>query len=245
MRTNLRDLAIICLGILATGAALAQGAGEAEALRKRLADAAPELKGGDVAPSPIPGLFEFRLGPQVAYVSADGRYLVRGDIIEIKTDANLTEARRSTARLAAIEEVGEGRMLVFAPKQVKHTINVFTDIDCGYCRRLHKEMDQYLAQGIRVRYLFFPRSGPNTESWSKAETVWCSADRNAALTRSKRGEVVAAKACSPTPVQQHYSLGLSLGVQGTPAIITDTGELLPGYVPPDELAQYLNGGKTS
>ncbi len=241
MSIRTHGLTILLTG-LASGAAFA--AGEAEAIQQRLAETYPEIRSEQITPSPIPGLFELRMGPQVAYVSADGRFLVRGDIIEVKTDSNLTEARRSSARLSAIEDVGESNMIIFAPKQVKHTINVFTDIDCGYCRKLHKEMDQYLAQGIRVRYLFFPRSGPNTDSWTKAETVWCSADRNTALTRSKRGEVITAKACNPTPVQRHYSLGLEFGVQGTPAIITDTGELLPGYVPAGELAGYLNGGHT-
>lgn len=230
--------------LLAFLAVPALAAGEAEIIQKQLAKTYPEIRADQLAPSPIPGLFELRIGPQVAYVSADGRFLVRGDIIDVASNDNITEARRGTARLSAIDDVGDGRMIVFSPKQVKHTISVFTDVDCGYCRKLHREMDQYLAQGIRVRYLFFPRSGPNTESWTKAEQVWCSPDRNAAMTKSKRGEVLAAKPCNPNPVQQHYSLGINFGVQGTPAIITDTGELLPGYVPAGELAGYLDGQKT-
>jgi thiol:disulfide interchange protein DsbC len=227
--------------LLAFLAAPALAAGEAEVIQRQLAKTFPEVRADQLTPSPIPGLFELRIGPQVAYVSADGRFLVRGDIIDVASNDNLTEARRGAARLSAIDDVGEGRMIVFSPKQLKHTINVFTDVDCGYCRKLHREIDQYLAQGIRVRYLFFPRSGPNTEGWTKAEQVWCSPDRNAALTKSKRGEVLGAKPCNPNPVQQHYSLGIDFGVQGTPAIITDTGELLPGYVPAGELAAYLDG----
>ncbi|MCK6371081.1 MAG: DsbC family protein [Gammaproteobacteria bacterium] len=229
------------LGVLAALTAQAQDG--ADLVYKRLSERFPEVRPEQITPAPIPGLFELRLGPQIAYVSADGRFLLRGDIIDVGTDANLTEARRSAARLAAVEDVGEAQMIIFSPKQVKHTISVFTDIDCGYCRRLHREIEQYLDAGIRVRYLFFPRSGPDTESWSKAVTVWCSSDRNAALTKSKRGEVLAASNCSPTPVQQHYSLGITLGVQGTPAIITDSGELVPGYVPAAELMPYLDGGK--
>lgn len=219
-------------------------AGEAEVIQKELAITYPAVRSDQISPSPIPGLFELRVGPQVVYVSADGRYLVQGDIIEVKSDVNLTEERRGAARLAAIEEVGESNMIIFSPKQVKHTIDVFTDVDCGYCRKLHRQMEQYLAQGIRVRYLFFPRSGPNTESWTKAEQVWCSSDRNAALTKSKLGEVLTTKVCAPTPVQQHYSLALKFGVSGTPAIITDKGELLPGYIAPGELADYLDGKKS-
>jgi thiol:disulfide interchange protein DsbC len=222
----------------------AVAAGETEAIQQQLAKTFPDIRADQLTPSPIPGLFELRMGPQVAYVSADGRFLVRGDIIEVGSNDNITETRRGAARLSAINDVGDSQMIVFSPKQVKHTINVFTDVDCGYCRKLHREMEQYLAQGIRVRYLFFPRSGPSTESWTKAEQIWCSPDRNLALTKSKRGEVLAAKACNPTPVQQHYSLGITFGVQGTPAIITDSGELLPGYIPAGELADYLNGPKT-
>ncbi len=229
--------------ILMSCSGVALGAGEAQAIQKQLQQRFPEVRADQITPSPIPGLFELRIGPQVAYVSADGRFLVRGDIIDAVTDVNISEARRSAARVAAINDMGEAKMIIFSPKQVRHTINVFTDVDCGYCRKLHREMDQYLARGIRVRYLFFPRSGPNTESWTKAEEVWCSADRNAALTRSKRGEVLTTKVCSPTPVLQHYSLGISFDVQGTPAIVTDTGEILPGYVPAAELAEYLESGQ--
>jgi len=237
----MRSLLLFVLTCLAPAAF---AAGEAEAIQKELSATYPTVRADQISPSPIPGLFELRVGPQIFYVSADGHYLVQGDIIDVKTDANLTEARRGTARLAAIEDVGEANMIIFSPKQVKHTIDVFTDVDCGYCRKLHKQIDKYMAEGIRVRYLFFPRSGPNTESWTKAEQVWCSQDRNAALTKSKLGEVLTTKVCSPTPVQEHYSLALKFGVTGTPAIITDKGELVPGYIGPAELANYLDG-KTS
>jgi thiol:disulfide interchange protein DsbC len=239
MTTTLRFLAVAVLLTLG-GHALA--ATEIEAIQQQLAKSYPDIRAENISPSPIPGIYELRIGAQIAYVSADGRYLLRGDIVRAGTEENLTEERRGAVRLAALADVGEARMVVFAPRQVKHTISVFTDIDCGYCRKLHREIDQYLAQGIRVRYLFFPRSGPDTESWTKAETVWCSGNRADALTRSKRGEALRTLACSPTPVQQHYSLGIEFGLQGTPAIITDRGELIPGYVPAGELAIHLDGG---
>ena len=234
-----RLMVLVVLGLSTTAFA----AEVPEVIARQLQKTFPEVRAEQISPSPVSGLFELRVGPQIAYVSADGRYLVRGDIIEVQSDTNISEERRASARLAAIDDIGESRMIIFTPKQVKHTISVFTDVDCGYCRKLHRQINDYLARGIRVRYLFFPRSGPNTESWAKAEKVWCSADRADALTRSKRGEVITAKACSPTPVQQHYSLGLSFGVTGTPAMVTDSGELLPGYVPAAELAGYLNDSK--
>jgi thiol:disulfide interchange protein DsbC len=225
--------------LLAFLAAPALAAGEAEVIQRQLAKTFPEVRADQLTPSPIPGLFELRIGPQVAYVSADGRFLVRGDIIDVASNDNLTEARRGAARLSAIDDVGEGRMIVFSPKQLKHTINVFTDVDCGYCRKLHSEMAKYNELGIRVRYLFYPRSGPNTESWAKAEAVWCAADRNEALTRAKRGEVVKSPKCANTPVARDFELGQEVGLRGTPAILLPNGDLLGGYLPPAMLVKRL------
>jgi thiol:disulfide interchange protein DsbC len=234
----------IILALLAS-AAQATAADDIAQVRQKLLPVYPDVRIDQLSATPVPGLFELRVGPQVAYVSADGRFMVRGDLYDIKSNENITEARRADARLAAMRDVGEDKMVIFTPKQVKHTITVFTDIDCGYCRKLHREIDQYLAEGIRVRYMFFPRSGPDTDSWHKAEQVWCSADRKSALTKAKAGEVLNAKACSPNPVQQHYAAGMLFGVQGTPAIITDSGELVPGYVSAAELSSYFKDPKGS
>ncbi len=133
-------------------------------------------------------------------------------------------------------------MIIFEPEVTRHTVTVFTDLDCAYCRKLHRQIADYNADGIRVRYMFFPRNGPNTSSWTKAEKVWCSDDRHAAFTRAKQGESIEAKDCGPTPVMRHYRLGQSFGIRGTPAIVTDTGRMIPGYVPPDELAKLLDDG---
>jgi thiol:disulfide interchange protein DsbC len=130
-------------------------------------------------------------------------------------------------------------MVVFSPPSPTSTITVFTDIDCGYCRKLHKQVADYNAKGIAVRYMFFPRSGPGTESWTKAEQVACAKDRRAALTRSKQGEKLTDKTCKPNPVAQHYNIGRDFGLQGTPAIVLESGELIGGYLDPVELSKYI------
>lgn len=200
----------------------------------------PELDIRTISPSPVPGLLELQLDAEVAYVSADGQYLVRGDIIDLDTRENLTEDRRSGVRLSLLEGVGNDSMLVFGPEDAKHTVSIFTDIDCPYCRKLHREIEAYNSNDIRVRYLFFPRGGPGSAAWLKSDSVWCAEDRNEALTRAKAGEVLAQGECT-TPVADHYQLGLAIGIRGTPAILTDSGELIGGYVPPSTLAQHLNG----
>jgi thiol:disulfide interchange protein DsbC len=165
-------------------------------------------------------------------------------MVDVDSNVNVTENRRRGIRARMIDSIPESEMLVYSPKEpAKYTITVFTDIDCGYCRKLHSQIAEYNKLGIRVRYLFFPRSGPNTESWSKAEAVWCSANRNDALTRAKGGETVKAPKCPSNAVARDFDLGLKLKVDGTPAIFLASGEMLGGYSPPNELARYLKTGK--
>jgi thiol:disulfide interchange protein DsbC len=130
-------------------------------------------------------------------------------------------------------------MLVFGPAKVEHTITVFTDVDCPWCRKMHSQIADYNKLGIRVRYMFFPRTGPDTESWGKAEAVWCAADRKDAFTRSKAGEDIKPKACPGSPVAREYKLGHDLGVSGTPGVVLENGELIPGYLPPQQLLVHI------
>jgi thiol:disulfide interchange protein DsbC len=191
-------------------------------------------------PSPIPGIYEYAQGADISYLTADGKYFIDGSVYDMSTRENLTEQRRTKARMALINTVPESQMLIFSPKNPLYTITVFTDVDCQYCRKLHSEMAELNKLGIRVRYMFYPRTGPNTESWRKAEAVWCSADRNEALTRAKAGGAVdTAKKCGPTPVAREYELGQSIGVQGTPAIVTENGDFINGYLPPLDLVKEL------
>jgi thiol:disulfide interchange protein DsbC len=194
----------------------------------------------DLRPSPIPGIYEFAQGADVSYITADGKYFIDGNLYDMKSRENLTEELRTHARLALISAVPESEMLIFSPPNPKYTITVFTDVDCAYCRKLHSEMAELNRLGIRVRYMFYPRTGPGTESWKKAEVVWCSPNRNEALTRAKAGAALDMnKVCSPTPVKREYELGENIGVRGTPAIVTESGDYISGYMPPRELAEQL------
>lgn len=191
----------------------------------------------ELQPSPIDGLYEFSQGADIAYVTRDGQYLLSGDLFEIKSRANLTDARRKVARQRLIDAVPESEMVVFGAPNAKYTLTVFTDVDCSYCRKLHSQIAEINRLGMRVRYLFYPRSGPGSASWRTAEAVWCSNDRNAALTSAKRGEQITSKKCGPTPVRRQYELGHDLGLQGTPGIFMPNGDYLPGYLPPAQLLE--------
>jgi len=222
----------------AATAAPAAAAGKADP-RIEMSKKIPGTQPDDFRQSPVPGLWELARGADIVYVTTDAKFALAGDMYEIATDTNVSERRRRDARLEMVKSVPESQMVVFSPKDPKYTVTVFTDIDCGYCRKLHSEMAKYNELGIRVRYLFFPRTGPNTESWSKAVAVWCSPDRNDALTRAKRGEEIKMKKCGNTPVDHDYELGQAIGLRGTPAILLADGDLLPGYVPPATLAKRL------
>ena len=239
---------LLGLGLSLTAASAVQAPTDSEAnlakLRATLAKKVPGAKPEDVRVSPIPGLYEIALGSSIAYISADGRYLINGDLYEVQSRTNLTEARRTDTRMKALAGVNEQDMIIFAPAvPVKHTITVFTDVDCAYCRKLHSEIAELNNLGIKVRYMAFPRTGPGTESWAKAEAVWCAKDRKDAITRAKLGENVKAAKCGATPVAREYAMGEDLGVSGTPAIITDKGEYLGGYLPPKKMLAYLETGK--
>jgi thiol:disulfide interchange protein DsbC len=193
----------------------------------------------DVRPSPIKGLFEVRSGAEVGYVSADGRFYIDGDVFDMDSRHNLTEDTRRKGRLALLAGVADEDAIVFAPRSsAQHTVTVFTDVDCVHCRRMHSEIGELNRLGIRVRYLLFPRGGPGSDAWRKAEAVWCSADRRDALTRAKRGENLPAAHCD-TPVAAQYELGRRIGISGTPGIVTEAGELIPGYADAAYLAAYL------
>jgi len=221
----------------------AAGAQESTALSKEeLAEKLNGVSAADITDSPLAGVYEVSVGSNVAYVTADGKYLLQGELYDLETSENLTETTRADKRVDFLAGVARENMIVFGPENGKaaHTITIFTDIDCGYCRQFHREIDQVTALGVEVHYLFYPRTGPDTDSWAKADKVWCAQDRRTALTRAKLGGTVPDASCASTPVSDHYDLGHQVGVRGTPAIFASNGELLGGYLPPATLLERLN-----
>lgn len=208
-------------------------------VRARVVAKLPGAQPGDVAASPIPGVYEVTMGGLIAYVSGDGKYLLSGNVYDLDTQVNLTASRRNSARAKALAAVSESNMIVFGPANAKMTVTVFTDIDCGYCRKFHNQIAEMNKAGVRVRYLLYPRTGPGTESWTKSEQVWCATDRREALTRAKKGESIKGKACGDAALKTQYELGSDLGVEGTPAVFTQNGDYIGGYLSPAELVRAI------
>ncbi len=225
----------LCGVLMATAAAQQPEADPRAEIAKHI----PGSKVEEFRPSPIDGIFEYTRGADIAYVTADGKYAINGDLFEIASASNLTEVHRREVRMKMLAAVPESQMLIFSPKDPKYTVTVFTDVDCAFCRKLHSQMADYNRLGIRVRYMLYPRTGPNSESWTKAEQVWCSPDRNDALTRAKLGQELKTKACPDNPVAHTYEVGKDFAFQGTPAIVLADGDMLEGYLPPDQLLKRL------
>ena len=217
-----------------------------DAIRARLSLVDRDLEIARILPTPVVGLYLVELERQgFLYATGDGQYLIEGDmyrVLETGGVMNLTDARRNVLRREMLSAVSKNEMIVFAPEgEVRAVLSIFTDVDCGYCRKLHGEMASLNEFGIEVRYLAYPRSGIGTASYDKMVTAWCSEDPQDAITRLKMGQELAALSCD-SPVAEQYELGQSVGVRGTPALVLESGEMLPGYLPADELAKRLGIG---
>jgi thiol:disulfide interchange protein DsbC len=205
----------------------------------------PGVKPDQVKPSPVKDMFVVDMGGELAYVSADGRFLFSGDLYDVDSRINLTETARASSRSKALAKLEDRDTIIFGPAAAKYTITVFTDVECGYCRKLHSQIDEVNKLGIRVRYAAYPRAGPGTDDWHKMEEVWCSKDRKSAITKAKADEKIESVNCGATPIAKQYELGENLGIRGTPAIFTANGDYIGGYLPPKELVKQLDELKAS
>lgn len=187
--------------------------------------------------SVIPNLYQVMYGTEVVYVSADGKYFLAGDMINMETRENMSDVAKQSVRNKIISRQ-DNKPVTFKAKDEKHVITVFTDIDCPYCAKLHREVPKLNEKGITIEYLMFPRAGLKSASFTKAVSMWCADDHKLSMTDAKERKPIPSKSCE-NPIEAQYNLGGELGVTGTPAIITSTGKLIPGYMPADNLAAML------
>jgi thiol:disulfide interchange protein DsbC len=138
-----------------------------------------------------------------------------------------------------MSSVKEDQFILFTPEVVKHRVIIFTDVDCTYCRKLHSQIDEYLAAGIEIRYMLYPRNGPASRSWNTSEDVWCARDRSAALTAAKLGRSFDTNKCDMSAISEQYMLGQGVGLTGTPTIVFEDGTLVSGYLSPEALVSRL------
>ena len=238
---RLVTLLVACGAAFATISALADDVdAELAEVRQKVSEMFEMIEPEDIARSPVDGWYTVQKASIVAYISADGRYLLQGDLIDLDQQINLSEASRNNARRELMASLPDEETILFSPAKVKYRVSVFTDVECTYCRRLHNQIDEYLAHGIEVRYLLYPRNGPASRAWNTSEDVWCANDRNTALTKAKLDQSFSSSTCDSSMVQEHYVIGRDVGLSGTPAIVLDDGSLISGYLPPDQLKARLD-----
>ncbi|WFE68569.1 DsbC family protein [Thiomicrospira sp. R3] len=208
-------------------------------IQQKLNQVIPSAPSAQITKSQVEGLYQVVLGPNVIYITADAKYLFNGNLIDLDTRDNLTEMAKDQARINALAEIDPATMISFKAKgEEKRTITVFTDIDCPFCKRFHSEVEELNKNGITVRYLAFPRSGPNTPSYNKMVSIWCDKDPVKAMDDAKKGLDPKTLRCE-NPVQMHMMHAQEFGITGTPTMIVDDGSMIPGYVEAKELIPAL------
>ena len=215
-----------------TGIALAQSV--PQSVQDKAAELIPDRLPDSVVATPVSGLYQVTFGTQVVYLFEDGQHLLSGDLIDLDAGVNLTEDARKSGRKSVIDSLDEAGMVVFSPTDTISTITVFTDTECGYCVRLHQEINQLLAAGVEVRYLGYPRAGVGSSSFDTLVSVWCSDDPQQAMTDAKAGRAIEPRSCK-TDIARHMEAAQGVGVRGTPTIVLQDGKTIPGYVPAGEL----------
>lgn len=235
----------ISAGVLASGILVAVAAvpvfaqDDYAAVEERIRELAPNSDSIAVSETPVEGILQVQVGGEILYTSKDGRYMFQGRLIDLDTRADLTEQAKAAGRIELMDGIDESKQIAFEPEsEAEYELVVFTDIDCGYCRKLHAEMEAYNAEGIGIRYMAFPRAGIGSNSYNKFVSVWCADNQKSALTDAKAGNDPEPLQCE-NPIAEQYQLGIALGVSGTPALLMADGQLIPGYVPPDKLKERL------
>jgi thiol:disulfide interchange protein DsbC len=218
-----------------TGLAHADDAAIQQTLKKL------DIQQTDIQPSPILGLSTVMTRNGVLYISADGKHLLQGPLYDVSGSQPVNVTNQMLMKKL---EVLSSEMIIYKAPQEKFVVTVFTDITCGYCRKLHEQMKDYNALGITVRYLAFPRQGLSSQAEKDMRAIWCMADRNKAFEDVMKGIEISPGACK-TDISTHYQLGVQFGIQGTPAIVLQDGTVIPGYLGPQEMIQMLNKHQAS
>lgn len=228
-----------CFTLLLAFSASVTADDDYNAVEERIRALAPNAGEIAISETPIEGVLMVQISGDIVYATQDGKYLIQGRVIDLETREDLTEGAKSDIRREMMAELDTSGQIKFAPEEPDYELTVFTDIDCGYCRKLHAQVDEYNQEGISINYMAFPRAGIGSRSYEKAVSVWCAEDQQQAMTAAKAGEDLEPVQCE-NPIAEQYQFGMAMGVSGTPALLTADGQLIPGYVPPAQLRERLD-----
>jgi thiol:disulfide interchange protein DsbC len=243
-------LALFVSGLALNACAASESApsGAEDVVRKAVLSVEPTATIDSITPAPMPGFYQVITSGLLVYVSADGKYMMNGDLLDLTAKRNVSEAGWAAFRKAELAKVPASARIVFGPASPRYRVTVFTDVNCGYCRALHEHEAAFAKAGIALEYVAWPRdgvtdpAGRNTQIYNEMVSIWCAADRKSAFTAAKQGRTPKSATCA-NPVKDQYELGVKLGVTGTPTIFAEDGTMLGGYVTPEQMLQVLNRGK--
>lgn len=210
---------------------------DSDKIKTQVQTAFPDLVVDKIEKSPVSGLYQLSAGPMILYASNDGRYLLAGDVLDLEKrleDRNVTEVARRDLRMSLLKHIQSKEMIVYHPKETKGSVTIFTDTDCGYCRKLHADIAKLVDRGIEVRYLAFPRAGAGSTTYNQMVSIWCAKDRTKAMNSVMNGDSIESLTCKNT-IDNQFDLGRKFGVSGTPTLVFADGTLWGGYLPADKL----------
>jgi thiol:disulfide interchange protein DsbC len=227
---------------LLVAVALPALADEAE-IRKNLTQRLPEFpKIDEVTKTAVPGLWEVRIGNELIYTDAEGDHIFEGELIDTKNKANLT--RQRIAKLTAIkfDELPLKDAMVIKQGNGSRKLAVFADPNCGYCKRL--ERDLVALKDVTIYNFVYPVLGPDSNEKSRA--IWCSKDAMKTWRDWMIDGVTPPRSmgkCDDAAIQRTLDYGKKYRINGTPALVFENGDRVPGALPAAELAKRLDEGK--
>ena len=202
----------------------------------------PEIKAENISPSQLDGYYEVILTDpfiDVMYISTDGKYVIQGAVTDLELMTNISTNRINSIKLNILESISDSDKIVFKAKEEKYVINVFTDVDCPYCAKLHANMRQMNDLGITVKYLASPLEQLHPNAQSAMEKIWCAEDRELAMHNYKSKRYLPDSPDCINPVSEQLAISKQLGVNGTPSIFFENGTNLPGYLPPNDILNRI------
>ena len=202
----------------------------------------PEIKAENISPSQLDGYYEVIITDpfiDVMYISTDGKYVIQGAVTDLELMTNISTNRINSIKLNILESINDSDKIVFKAKEEKYVINVFTDVDCPYCAKLHANMRQMNDLGITVKYLASPLEQLHPNAQSAMEKIWCAEDRELAMHNYKSKRYLPDSPDCINPVSDQLAISKQLGVNGTPSIFFENGTNLPGYLPPNDILNRI------
>lgn len=233
---------VLCILLLFTaglpGSAFAKEDQEAAHVQAALQARFPDISVAMPRPSPIPDYYEVEMGGQVFYVSKNGRYLLNGDVIDLRRDENLSEARRMVLRRKVLDAIPPSDMVIIGLPGARRHVTVFTNIDCYYCRQLNAELQNLAARGnVQIRYVLLPEGRPDSAVYARTVSVWCAPNRIVALNRAMEGGKVPSYQC-PAPLGEFVQAAKRLNIRGLPTLFLENGAMISG-MPPQALLENI------